>query len=79
MPLLRLDGQGGNRAGFETLEANWLVGLLAEAIGALFDTLQCLIDLGDQLARTVASAKLESTVRLDTGTIGDVRLMDATF
>ena len=54
--LLRLDRQRGNRTGVETLEPDRLTGFLAESVGAVFDSLQGGVDLGNQLSLPIASA-----------------------
>jgi hypothetical protein len=45
VPLLRLDRQRGDGAGFQAAQADRLAGLLAEAIGAAFEPSQRLVDL----------------------------------
>src|SRR5262249_54411414 len=59
---LGLDRQGGDRARLQPLEGNRLAGLLAVAVGAVFDTLQCSVDFGDQLALSIAGPKLDRPV-----------------
>ncbi len=54
--LLRLDRKRGDRARFEPLQGDRLAGFLAIAVGALTEALQRGIDLGDQLALTIAGA-----------------------
>src|SRR6185437_12551827 len=75
--LLGLDGEGGDRAGLQSAEADRLAGLLAIAVCAGLDAEQRLVDLGNQLTGTVAGAQLEGPVRLDTRAVGDVGLVDA--
>src|SRR5262249_7086608 len=48
--LLRVEAQGRDRSRFEALEADFLVGLLAESVAAFLDALERLVDLRDQLA-----------------------------
>src|SRR5689334_19853387 len=57
--LLRIERERGDRARFETLEADFLIGLFAETVAAFFDALERLVDLADQLAIAVARAQLE--------------------
>src|SRR5665213_3597203 len=64
MALLGFDRQCRDRAGLQALEPDRLAGLLAEAVGAVVDTVQCSIDLVDQLALTVAGAELDGAVGL---------------
>ena len=70
MALLRLDRQGGDRAGIEPPEADRLAGFLAIAVGAVLDALEGGIDLGDQLALAVARPELEGAVGLGRGAVG---------
>src|SRR5689334_9878819 len=73
--LLRLDRQGGDRAGLEPLDRDRLAGLLAIAVGAVLDALQRRVDLGDQLALAVARAKLDRAVGLRGGAVGEVGMV----
>ena len=57
--LLRVEAERRNRARFEAIEADFLVGLFAITVAAFLDALQRLVDLGDQLAVAIARAKLE--------------------
>ena len=41
--------------------------------------LQSLIDLADEFARAITSAKFQRAVGFDTGTVGDIGLMNAAF
>src|SRR6187402_1910657 len=62
--LLRVEGQRGDRAGVETLHADFLVGLFAETVAAFLDPAQGLVDLGNQLAVAIAGAQLERVLGL---------------
>src|SRR5215469_10577953 len=70
--LLRLDREGGDRAGFEALERDRLSRFLAIAVGVVLDALQRGVDLGDQLALAVAGAKLDGAVGLGRRPIGEI-------
>ena len=72
MTLLRLDGQGCDRAGIETLQRNRLAGFLAESVRAVFKPAQCRIDFGDQLALTVAGAQFKLTLGFGRRAVGQV-------
>ena len=52
--LLRLDGQGGNRPGFQAFQTDRLACFFTETVAAVFDPEQGLADLGDQLPGTVS-------------------------
>src|ERR1700704_4586300 len=52
--LLRLDGKGRDRTGFEPTQADRLGRLLAITVSTVFDSFQRFVDLGDQLALAVA-------------------------
>src|SRR5262245_21262478 len=74
-PLVALLGfgrEGRDRARVEASQGNRLAGFLAEAVGAILDSLQRSIDLGNQLALTVAGAQLDRPVGLRRGAIGEV-------
>ncbi len=77
MTLLRLDRQRGDRAGVETLEADRLAGFLAITVGAFVEALERRIDLGDQLALAVASAKFDGTVGFRGCPVRKVRMVGA--
>ena len=72
---LRLDAEGRDRAGFKATDADGFGGLLAIAVGAVFDPLQCRLDLRDELAGAVSRAKLDRPLRLDGGSIPQIRLV----
>jgi len=59
MALLRFNRQGGDGAGVQALERNRFAGLFAEPVGAVLDPPQGGVDLGDQLALTVAGAQFQ--------------------
>src|SRR5713226_3407740 len=73
--LLRLDGEGSDRAGFETAQRDRLAGFLAIAGGAVLDALQRRVDLGDQLALAVARAQLDRPVGLRGCPIGEIGMV----
>src|SRR5215510_5617491 len=73
--LLGLDAQGRDRAGIEPFQADRLAGFLAIAVRAVVEPHERGIDLGDQLALTVAGAKLERTLGLGGGPVGDVGML----
>jgi hypothetical protein len=73
--LLGLDAQGRDRAGIEPLQADRLAGLLAIAVSAVVDPHQRGVDLGNQLALTVAGAKLERALGLGGGPVGDIGML----
>jgi hypothetical protein len=75
MPLLRLDRQGSDRTGFETLERDRLAGLLAVAVGAVLNPLDGGVDLGDQLPLAIPGPQLERAVGFGRRAIGDIRLL----
>src|SRR5262249_39811975 len=56
--------QRRDRTGFQTTQADWLVGLLAIAIGTLLDPVEGIVDLADQLAFAVAGTQLQRAVGL---------------
>src|SRR5690606_27457003 len=72
MALLRLDRQCSDRAGVEAPEGDRLARFLAIAIGAFADALKRGVDLGDQLALTVAGAQLDGAVGFGRCTIGEI-------
>src|SRR5580698_8211527 len=57
---------------FQPLDRDWIAGLFAEAVGALFDPLQRRVDLRDQLVLAVAGPKLDSPVGLRRCAVGNV-------
>src|SRR5262245_51361904 len=72
MAFLRLDRQRRDRARVEALEGDRLASLLAIAVSAFLDALQRGVDLGDQLALSVAGTKLDGAVGLGRGSVGKV-------
>src|SRR5258707_12042438 len=62
--LLRFDRQGREGPCLKALDRDWLAGLLAEAVRAVLDARQRLVDLCDQLALAVARAQLDCPVGL---------------
>src|SRR5580692_7387795 len=73
--LLRLDRQRRDRPRLEPLDGDRLAGLLAIAVGAVFDTRQRCVNLGDQLALPVASTQLDGPVGLRGGAVGEVGMV----
>src|SRR5258707_8147225 len=73
--LLRLKRQRGDRAGFEPAQRDRLAGFLAIAVGAVVDTGQRRLDLGDQLALAVAGPELDRPIGLRGGAIGKIRMV----
>src|SRR5690606_34650334 len=61
VPFLRLDRQGRDRARVEALQGNRLAGLLAIAVGAVVQPLQCRVDLGNELALAVTGTQFDRT------------------
>src|SRR3990172_11940184 len=74
---LRLDAERRDRPGLQPTQADPLVGLLAEAVGAVLEAAQRLVDLGDQLAFAVARAQLERAVGFQRRAVGDIRFGQA--
>src|ERR1019366_9219537 len=77
--LLRLHRERGDRAGFQPLQRDRLAGLLAIAVGVVFDALQRRVDLGDQLALAVAGAQFDRAVGLRRSAVGEVGMIDVLF
>src|SRR5215469_1323111 len=59
-PLLRLDAQRRDRTRLQALDADLFAGLEAIAIGAVFDALDRVVDLANELALAVAGAQLQA-------------------
>src|SRR5690606_35307175 len=72
VPFLSLDRQGGRRAGLKATQADWFAGVFAIAVGAVFDPAQSLVDLGNQLALTVAGPKFQRAIRFRRGPVHQV-------
>ncbi len=72
--LLRLQGHGRDRAGFEPGQRDRVAGHFAIAIFAFVQAADRAIDLGDQLALAVAGAKLDRPVGLARRAVGEVGL-----
>src|SRR6516162_4200682 len=70
--LLRFDRQRRDGPRFQPPQRDRLAGLLAIAVGAVFEPLQGSIDLGDQLALPVARPQFDRPVGLRGGAIGKV-------
>ena len=77
--LLGFHRQRRDRAGFEPLQRDRLAGLLAIAVGVVFDALQRGVDLGDQLALAVAGAQFDGAVGFRRGAVGEVGVVDVLF
>src|SRR6266481_5111258 len=77
--LLRLHRERRDRARLQPLQRDRLAGLLAIAGGVVLDALQRGVDLGDQLALTVAGAQLDRPVGLRRGAVGEVGVIDVLF
>src|SRR6476646_1733538 len=73
--LLGFDAQCRDRPRVEPLQADWLAGLLAIAVGALVEAPKGRVDLGNQLALPVAGAKLESPLGLGGRPGGDLGVL----
>src|SRR5437764_7313093 len=73
--LLRLDRERGDRARVQPLERDRLAGLFAIAVGAVLEPAERRLDLGDQLALTVAGAQLDRAVGFRGGAIGKVGMV----
>ena len=69
MPFLRLDRQSGDRTSIEPLQRNRLSGFFTETVSAFIDTLECGVDLGDQLALTVSCPEFDRTVGFGGGPV----------
>src|SRR5215470_4947015 len=76
--LLGIEAQRGDRPRFQALEADFLVGLLAEAVAAFLDALERLVDLRDQLAVTVARSASSPTSRTSSRRLSIVCLDSST-
>src|SRR3990170_381566 len=72
---LCLDAQGRDRARIESLQADRLASLLAIAVGAVVQTRQCRVDLGNQLALTIASAEFHCALGLRARSIRNIGVL----
>src|SRR5262249_41874013 len=70
--LLRLHRQRGDWPRLEPFERDRLTGLLAIAVGPVFEAGERRVDLGDQLALAVAGAQLDRPVGLRGRAVGKV-------
>src|SRR3546814_20599573 len=77
VPFLRFDAQRGDGTGFEPFQPDRLGRLLAEAVGAVLDPLQPLVDLRDQLARPVAGPEFQRAVGFEGRPIGYIGFVEA--
>src|SRR5579864_1925118 len=73
--LLRFDGERCDRARFEALDRDRLAGLLAIAVGAVFDARERRLDLGDELALAVARPQFDGAIGLRGGAVGEVGMV----
>src|SRR5262245_12924301 len=73
--LLGFNRECGNRPGLQALERDRLSGLLAIAVGAVFNSVQCSINFGNQLALAVAGPQLDGAVGFRGGAVGQVRMV----
>src|SRR5689334_24524891 len=69
MALLRLERQRGDGPGVQAPQGDGLARLFAEAVGAVVETAQGRVDLGDELALPVARAQFELTLGLGRGAV----------
>src|SRR3982750_3985585 len=75
MALLRLDRKGGDRPRLESPDRDRIAGFLAIAVGALFEPRQGGLDLGDQLALSVASTKLDGSIGFRRSPVREIRMV----
>ncbi|KFJ37533.1 hypothetical protein DK66_3149 [Brucella suis 1330] len=75
MAFLRFNRKCCDRTGIKTLQADGVAGFLAETISAIIQTAQCSIDLGDQLALSVTSTKLDCPIRFGGSPIRQVGMV----
>src|SRR5687767_3724287 len=75
--LLRLDAERRDRPRLEPADADGLAGLLAIAVGALFDAAQGRVDLGENLPLAVARAQRDRHVGFERGAVGEVGFVQA--
>src|SRR6185437_702947 len=73
--LLRLEAEGRYWAGVEPCDTDRIAGFLAITVGAVLDTLQGRVDLGDQLTLAIPGPKLKCPVALGRGPIGHIRMV----
>ena len=76
---LRFDRHGGDGAGIKAAERNRFPAFFAIAIGAVFDSLQRLINLIDQFACPVPRAEFKCAIRFDRRAISKVSFRYAAF
>src|SRR5215218_7724920 len=72
MPLLGLDRKRGDRTSLQALQPDRFAGLLAIAVGSVIQTVQCSIDLVDQLALAIPGAELDGPVGFRGGAVGQI-------
>ena len=79
MHVLGFQAERGDGPGIEPGDTDGIAGFLAIAIGAIVDTLERGVDLGDQLALPVPRAQLERTIAFRAGPIGHIGMVLALF
>src|SRR5690554_2238427 len=72
MTLLGLDGQRRNWTCIETLQRNGFAGFFTIAIGTLIQSLQCGIDLRNELPLAVACSEFDRAIGLRRGPVGEI-------
>ncbi len=75
MALLSLQREGRDGASLEALEGDRISGFLAISVGAVIDTGESRVDLGDQLALAVSGAKFDGPVRFRRSPIGKIGMI----
>ena len=70
--LLRLEAQRSDRTCVEATDADRLIGLLAIAVSPIFDPLQSLVDLGNELALAIAGPELGEPIGFERCPVGNV-------
>src|SRR5262245_54382857 len=70
---LALDAQRGDRPRLQSLDADGTAALLADAVRAVLDTPERLVDLGDELALAIADAQRQVAIALQGRAIRGVR------
>src|SRR5256714_11379175 len=73
--LLRLHRKRGDGAGFQPLQRDRLAGFLAITVGIVLDALQTRVDLGGQLAFTIAGAPIDRAAGLRRGAGREIALV----
>ncbi len=76
MPLLGLDRKRGDRTSLQALQPDRFAGFLAIAVGPIVETVQCSIDLVDQLALAIPGAELDGPIGFRRGAVGQIGVID---